>query len=203
MILNKHPGAMRIIKYIAFVYLFSSLFYYFRKVFIMSFYRDHPLGKACSCDMVFRGFKWCDLRALKSTDLPGMPGVYVLRIAETGWDLKQSAHMLLELVSDAGWLELETYIRSRLDRLNRIGACPVIYIDSTGAEKGGLRSRLRDLAGKRHTAFYPIFVLLYSKWKIDYGFKDCKSNKEARQLEEYLKQKYRAIHGRPPALVEK
>ncbi len=165
-----------------------------------SIFRRRPLGKECICDQLFQGFLWSELSSLKSSRLPGKPGVYVVRVIERDVEcLKERLKLLEELILETGWRELIGYVKPRLERVLKIGDCPVVYIGSSG----NLQSRLQDLAGKCHTAFYSILVLLVSKWRLDYGFKTLPSKKEAERLEEELKRRYIACHGRLPALVVK
>jgi len=65
-----------------------------------------------------------------------------------------------------------------------------------------IRSKYRDLAGRRHTALYPVLALLLAGWKLDYGFKTTSSREEAMELERRLKEEYIKVHGRLPALVK-
>jgi len=166
-------------------------------------FRSNPVGKPCSCDTLFQGFKWHELRLLRSRDLSKTPSVYVLRVTEKSEDLSYVSRKILELVENTEWNELIRYVESRLARLDRIGECPVIYIGSTGARRSGLRSRLMDLAGRRHTAFFPVFTILVAHWKIDFGFVTCSTVEEARRLEKDIKQRYKEIHGGLPALVNR
>lgn len=160
--------------------------------------RNRFLGRECRCDTLFEGFKWCELRDLSSSVLPRAPGVYVLRIIEKGEDLEKSSETLLALAKRTRWTELLQYVESRLKRLNKVEDCPVVYVGSTATLSG----RLKDLAGRRHTAFFPLFVVLYSGWRVDYGFLKCSTIREAGKIEENLKHEYVKIHGNPPALVE-
>jgi len=81
----------------------------------------------------------------------------------------------------------------------------VVYVGSIGGKKGkgNLRGRLNDFAGRRHTVFFPILVLLAADWRIDFGFKECGSAEEARRLEDEIKRSYGEIHGTLPALVKR
>ena len=152
-----------------------------------SMFRDKPLGPKCICDDILKDFLWHELSALRASDLPNKPGVYVIRVIDRGEDLVNAKLKLSKIVMDTGWNELIKYVESRLVRLLRIKSCPLIYIGSTDS----IKSRFKDLAGIRHTAFFPILALLLSRWRLDYGFKTASSKKEAAYLEEELKAKYR------------
>ena len=108
-----------------------------------------------------------------------------------------------QLVSSIGWNLVTEFIMSRVERLSKIGNCPLIYIGSAGGQRGSqntLRGRYREFPN-RHTAMYPIWVLLYFNWKLEFGWK--KSIKP-KQEEEKLKMKYQILHnGKLPALVER
>ncbi|MBI3615252.1 MAG: hypothetical protein HY211_01920 [Candidatus Omnitrophica bacterium] len=91
----------------------------------------------------------------------------------------------------------------RVERIKRIGGCPIIYIGRAGRQNNGkhtLAKRYRNFFGS-HTAMFPIWALLYSGWELEYGWLE-KENPEF--IEAELKQKYRNSHqGRLPALVKK
>ncbi len=161
-------------------------------------FRDKPRGPVCNCDRLFSDFKWHELASLRAEQLPRVPGVYVVRVIERGVDPAEARERLLNVISETNWVELLSFVKDRLMRLNRIGDCPVIYIGSSS----NIRVRFKDLAGLRHTAFFPVLTLLLGTWRLDYGFKTTGSRDEALRLEEWLKMKYAAIHGGPPALVE-
>ena len=161
-------------------------------------FRNKPLGSECKCDHLFKGFHWHELPTLKASQLPKKPGVYTIRVIERGEDLINTKLKLEEIVLQTEWSELTRYVTRRLTRISHIRDCPLIYIGSTD----NIKSRFMDLAGRRHTAFFPVLALLLSKWKLDYGFKTVSSRKEAEQLEEKLKKEYQKIHGFLPALVE-
>lgn len=164
----------------------------------VSKFRESPLGVKCKCDPVFHGFLWHELSTLGASDLPKKPGVYVIRIIERGDDPMRAKYLLEDIILKTRWSELIKYVGNRLIRILQIRDCPVIYIGSTES----IRSRYKDLAGRRHTAFFPILALLLSGWKLDYGFKIVSSKSEAEQMERELKRKYICIHGILPALVE-
>jgi len=170
-------------------------------------FRSRPLGLKCECDYLFEGFKWGELVSIKVRDLPNEPGVYVIRVIERGLSVEDTIRELNDMLGRTGWYEFLRYVDSRLNRLWRIGDCPVIYIGSTsglrseGSATSSIRSRYVDLAGRRHTAFFSILALLLAGWRLDYGFLTVNTHREARNLERKLKEEYRRVHGRLPALV--
>jgi len=89
---------------------------------------------------------------------------------------------VLNLIKATEWNEPIRYVESRLARLSRIGNCPVIYVGSTEAKEGGLGSRLKDLAGRRHTALLPVLVFLAARWRMDSGFITCSTAEDAWEL---------------------
>ncbi len=163
-------------------------------------------GRPCTCDPLFTEFEWSDLKSLSHKDLPDRPGVYTLRIAdhpnEASIKVKQARSLGADLLSKASWRQLWKHYWPRLARLEAIdpSTCPVIYIGGTGRGSGSIKTRFQDLAGWRHTIFFPVFVLLLAGCNIDYGWKTLNTATEAFNYEENLKQRCRAIHGRPPAL---
>ncbi len=162
-------------------------------------YRRSPSGASCVCDWLFKDMIWQELVMVKLSSLPRKPGVYVIRVVEKGKDVDTLIQEFRNTILGTGWLELIDYVYSRLERLYRIRGCPVIYIGSTD----NIQSRYKDLAGRRHTAFFPILALLLGGWRLDYGYKTVTTKDQAQHLEEELKTKYRRIHGTLPPLVEK
>ncbi len=157
-------------------------------------------GDAC-CGNLFKEFVFEDLVEAKP---PREKGLYAIRIKKRSDSLPEA--MISEakqLIAKVGWKMLEKKIVSRIERLRRIGACPTIYIGSAGTQRGSrntLKGRYNEFSG-RHTAMYPTWVLLYFRWKLEFGWKEC----DEPSLEETkLKEKYQRIHqGRLPALVER
>ena len=154
----------------------------------------------CACEGIFKDFRWLDLGEVCSSDLPDVPGVYAIRVAERGMDVKEVCRGFLSFLEGSKWAELLSYVRSRLARLERISACPILYI---GSAPKSIRVRFKDLSGIRHTAFFPILALMLGGWKLQYGFLTVKSDHEAKELEKRLKSKYAEFHGSLPALVER
>ena len=91
---------------------------------------------------------------------------------------------------------------SQINRLSKIGDCPTIYIGSAGTYAGSkntLHGRYRELA-TRHTAKYPVWALLSSRWELQYGWMIVDEHPGA--AEEVLKKRYQEAHsGKLPALV--
>ena len=91
---------------------------------------------------------------------------------------------------------------SRIERLKRISQCPIIYIGGAGTQPGSrntLKGRYTEFSG-RHTAMYPIWILLYFGWKLQFGWK---KTKQPENEEGEYKKKYRKAHqGKLPALVK-
>jgi hypothetical protein len=120
----------------------------------LSTFRAKPLGSPCTCDYLLQGFSWRLLTELNCDYLPQAPGVYVLRVVKMG-DVDAAVTFLRDVITKARWSEVGMFLKPRLRRLERLkgSRCPVVYIGSTAS----LRGRCRDLAGKRHTAFIPVF----------------------------------------------
>ena len=139
---------------------------------------------------------------LNCNSLPEAPGIYVLRLVNMDkLNIDEAIEFLRNLCDKARWREITVFASSRIKRLGRLKSskCPVLYIGSTS----NLRSRCRDLAGKRHTVFLALLALLVAGAEIDYGYKIMTSRREASDLEQELKEKYRRLHSTYPPLVEK
>ncbi|MGB9693695.1 MAG: hypothetical protein ACPLYF_02515 [Fervidobacterium sp.] len=153
------------------------------------------------CGDLFVDFIFEDLTNAKP---PNEKGVYAIRVkskSEAPPDI-----MIMKtrkLLSCVGWGLVVDFIMKRVERLSNIGNCPVIYIGSAGTQKGSrntLRKRYEEFAN-RHTAMYPIWVLLYFGWKLEFGWK---ISANPLHDENELKRKYQTLHGgKLPALVEK
>lgn len=107
----------------------------------------------------------------------------MIRVIKRGESLIKVKLRLDEIILQAGWDELSRHVASRLVRIFRIKDCPLIYLGSTD----NIKLRFKDLAGRRHTVFFPILTLMLSKWRLDYGFKMVSSKKEAGWPEGELK----------------
>jgi len=128
--------------------------------------------------------------------------VYILRLVNMDkLNIDRAIEFLNNLCNEARWREIKNFASSRIKRLERLRSskCPVLYIGSTR----NLRNRCRDLAGKRHTVFLALLALLVAGAEIDYGYKIVTSEREASDLEQELKEKYRRLHSTYPPLVEK
>lgn len=153
------------------------------------------------CSTLFTDFTFQDL---ENADPPNEKGVYIIKVKSKS-EVPPSVMIekTRQLLSGIDWDFVKKFIMSRVERLDKIGNCPIIYIGSAGGQRGSkntLRGRYREFS-LRHTIMYPIWVLLYFKWKLEFGWKNSVKPK---QEEEELKIKYRKLHnGRLPALVER
>jgi hypothetical protein len=153
------------------------------------------------CSNLFTDFTFEDLT---NADPPDEKGVYVIKVKSKSEVppivmIEKTRQLLLRL----NWNLVIDFIMSRVERLSKIGNCPLIYIGSAGGQRGSkntLRGRYREFS-LRHTAMYPIWVLLYFNWKLEFGWKESINPKRE---ENELKIKYRKLHnGRLPAIVER
>jgi len=153
------------------------------------------------CATLFGEYEFQDL---VRAEPPREKGVYVIRIKNRSDSLPEAMiREAKQLIAKVGWKMLEKKMVSRIERLRRIGACPTIYIGSAGTQHGSrntLKGRYKEFSG-RHTAMYPIWVLLYFGWKLEFGWKTCtQPSLEEKKLEEH----YQRIHQRRlPPLVER
>ena len=153
------------------------------------------------CSTLFTDFTFEDLT---SADPPDEKGVYVIKVKSRS---EVSPNVMIEkarqLLSSISWNLVTEFIMSRVEYLSKIGNCPIIYIGSAGGQQGSkntLKGRYREFS-LRHTAMYPIWVLLYFNWKLEFGWK---KSIRPKQEEKELKTKYRELHnGRLPALVKR
>ena len=150
----------------------------------------------CKCDVLFTRFYWKDIIAVvPSRDLPDK-GVYVIRVRQRGVPVDNIINSGRKLVETTKWGLLMKRVQSRLDRLNRISDCPIIYI---GAAPTSFETRFKDFVG-RHVAMYPTWSLLWGGWKLDYGWlQDDMPFERERQL----KDDYFRVHNCLPALVNR
>jgi hypothetical protein len=153
------------------------------------------------CSNLFEDFYFEDLVSAKP---PSEKGVYVIRVSSRG-DVPVTAMIekVKECTSRIGWDLVEKFVMNRLKRLKNIGKCPIIYIGSAGGQRGSkntLKGRYKEFSN-RHTAMYPIWVLLYFKWKLEFGWK---TSKNPLIEENKVKRDYQTLHeGKLPALVER
>lgn len=153
------------------------------------------------CNNLFDDFTFEDLTSAKP---PDKKGVYVIRVkSKREVPLGDMIEKTRQLLSNIGWDLVTDFIMSRVKRLENIGNCPIIYIGSAGTRKESkntLKNRYEEFAN-RHTAMYPIWVLLYFGWKLDFGWK---ISANPLHNENELKRNYQILHGgKLPALVEK
>jgi hypothetical protein len=153
------------------------------------------------CSNLFVDFAFQDLTSAKP---PSEKGVYVIKVKRRG---KASPQEMIEktkkLILGISWDLVVEFVMSRVKRLDNIRNCPIIYIGSAGTQSGSkntLKNRYEEFSN-RHTAMYPVWVLLYFGWELEFGWK--KSDRP-KQEEEELKIKYQKLHdGKLPALVER
>jgi hypothetical protein len=149
------------------------------------------------CDNLFSGFVFEDLR---NANPPEKKGVYVIKIKSEGKPIAEIGGLAKELVRGLNWRMVGDYMLDRISRISKIADCPIIYIGAAGPgkkSKNTLKGRYGDFSG-RHTAMYPIWMLLYFGWELEIGWKECKNPKDE---ENKLKEKYKAQHNNLPALV--
>lgn len=152
------------------------------------------------CNELFSDFKFCDLQ---DAEPPNRKGVYAIRIKKRGKDIKEIIAQSKQLINKVGWQLVSDFIFSRIERLERIDKCPIIYIGSAGTysnSKNTLLKRYKEFSG-RHTAMYPIWALIYFDWKLEFGWKE---EKNAKKAEDKIKKLYKNQHGdKLPALVQR
>jgi hypothetical protein len=153
------------------------------------------------CSNLFTDFTFHDLTNAKP---PNERGVYVIKVkSRSEVPPRVMIEKTRQLISSIGWDLVIEFIMSRVTRLDNIEHCPIIYIGSAGGQSGSqntLMGRYQEFS-LRHTVMYPIWVLLYFNWKLEFGWK--KSDRPKHEEEE-LKIKYRKLHnGKLPALVER
>jgi hypothetical protein len=121
------------------------------------------------CSDLFTDFTFQDLVRARP---PRVKGVYAIRVKTEGVKTNIIIDKTMTLVTGIGWDLVKTRVLSRVNRLKRIGQCPIIYIGSAGTQPGSrntLQGRYREFSS-RHTAMYPIWSLLYFGWKLEYGW---------------------------------
>jgi hypothetical protein len=150
------------------------------------------------CSNLFTDFTFQDL---KSAEPPAKKGVYVIKVSGRGEVSPEFMIVQTEkLISRIGWNLVTKFIINRVKRLDKIGSCPIIYMGSAGGRrrsKNTLKDRYEEFPN-RHTAMYPLWVLLYFGWELELGWKTCLN---PLQEEDELKRKYRDMHNELPALV--
>lgn len=158
------------------------------------------LAKTGCCADLFRDFIYEDIRHATP---PMLRGVYTVRVRQRGQAIAEILAKSEKLLSVLDWQIITTKAQSRLNRLQSISACDVIYIGSAGTYSGSkhtLAGRYKDFAG-RHTIMFPLWALLLHGWQLDYGWKAADA---ADQFESQLKAAYRQQHHEHlPALVHR
>jgi len=154
-------------------------------------------GDSC-CNSLFKDFTF---EGIKTVLPPDKKGVYVIRIKKRGKPIDNITKEVDKLIKVLNWPLVTKKIRNRMERLEKISSCQIIYIGSAGTQetsKYQLRGRYKDFSG-RHTIMFPLWSLLYFGWGLDYGW--IEETSPAR-LEQELKIKYKELHrGNLPALV--
>ena len=152
------------------------------------------------CEDLFSDFTFWDIRAAAP---PKTKGIYAVRVTRRGKPVADILQQVGEAIEHLDWPIVGKKMVSRVDRLVKIDACPVIYIGSAGTRPSSeytLKGRYSDFAG-RHTAMYPLWALLYFSWDLQYGWKE---GENSASLEENLKRRYKERHsGKLPALMDK
>jgi len=153
------------------------------------------------CSNLFANFKFEDLTCAQP---PAEKGVYVIKIKnKNNVSPNTMVNKTHALISKLGWRLVQDFIMDRVNRLKNIEDCPIIYIGSAGFQRGSrntLIGRYTEFSG-RHTIMYPIWVLLYFGWKLEFGWKVCDDPKLE---EDQLKKQYKKLHsGKLPALVSR
>jgi len=155
----------------------------------------------CKCDSLFKDFKWRQINSISLNEIQPETGVYAIRCANKGLDIDQTIQKTKDFFGQAQWESLNSYVFNRLNRIKSIQDCPIIYIGSAPSIKaGGLKSRYKDLSGRRHTIFYPVLALLIAGWGLQWGILPTK---EPKVMEKEIVREYNKIHGAYPALLKR
>ena len=155
----------------------------------------------CKCDSLFKDFKWRPLNSISLNKIQPETRVYAIRYDKKGLDIDQTILKTRDFFGQAQWESVNSYIFNRLNRLKSIQDCPIIYIGSAPSIKaGGLKSRYKDLSGRRHTVFYPVLALLIAGWALQWGILPTKGPKA---IEKEIVRNYNEIHGANPALLKR
>lgn len=153
------------------------------------------------CNAAFSDFVFQDIRTAQP---PKSKGVYVIRVKSKGLPVLEIIAYTEQTVAKLQWPMMTKNVLGRVKRIKNINQCPVIYIGSAGTHvrsKHTLLGRYNDFSG-RHTVMYPLWVLLYFGWELEYGWRIEPDSPAS--LEEDLKQIYKQAHnGRLPALVHR
>ncbi|MEM2941632.1 MAG: hypothetical protein QW304_08820 [Thermoproteota archaeon] len=151
------------------------------------------------CENLFSGFVFEDIR---SANPPEKKGIYVIKIKKKGKPIQEIEEISKNLIKTLNWSLVGDYMLDRVRRINRIEDCPIIYIGAAGPSersKNTLMGRYKEFSG-RHTVMYPIWMLLYFGWELEFGWEVCRNPKDEEAI---LKEKYKALHNNKlPALVK-
>ena len=150
------------------------------------------------CGNLFSDFKFKDIRMAQP---PENKGVYVIRVKKRGSPIEEVVRRAKQVIDQLDWTIVSEKMFNRIERLENVKQCPVIYIGSAGTRSSSehtLKGRYKDFGG-RHTAMYPLWALLYFGWELEYGWKE---EAQCARLEKSLKKSYKRAHkGKLPALV--
>ena len=141
---------------------------------------------------------------LQNAAPPDKKGVYIIRVKKRGAAPTQVFSDLYKVYEQINWKLVSKYVFSRLNRLNQIHECDIIYIGRAGSSKkeksNTLKGRYKELAN-RHTIQFPLWLLLFLGWELEYGWRE---NLDPDKLETKLKDLYKGCHeGKLPALVNR
>lgn len=148
------------------------------------------------CDELFKGFEWKDF---KEANPLKCGGVYAIRINDEGKKPEIMVGKAKDLISSIGLKSSDSPLTNLINRLREINECPIIYI---GRSKNMWRRYDRGLLGDgNHPAKFPIWILYYFGWKLEFGWKTSDNPKDE---EDELKNEYRKAHGyKLPALMKR
>lgn len=152
----------------------------------------------CDCKNIFKEFIFTDLITAKP---PDERGVYVIRIKARSLEVNEMLIKVEGLLEKFNWPFVKDFIRDRCYRLNNISKCNYIYIGRAGKNNGKntLEGRFDEFK-TRHTIMYPLWVLIYFDWKLEYGYR---IDENPIKLENFIKEQYKKLHNNQlPALVK-
>lgn len=138
---------------------------------------------------------------IKTANPPDKKGVYVIRVKKKGKRKEIIRQEITFLLEKLDWGIVNNFIKNRMNRIEKIENCSVIYIGSGGTKpesNNTLKKRYKELSD-RHTAMFPIWALVYFGWELEYGWI---VEEDAGQMEKLYKNMYRNRHqNKLPALV--
>ena len=146
-------------------------------------------------------FEFSELR--KATP-PSDKGVYIIRVKKKGKSPRSYLKELDPIIKKINWTIITKYVNSRVQRVSLLEGCDIIYIGRAGSHKqtnkNTLKGRYNELAN-RHTIQFPLWLMLYLGWDLEYGWKISNDPEKA---EGYLKSLYSKCHdSKLPALVKR